>query len=162
MRTPVFSRCHVSGKNVSKNRHWVIWILFFTILNLISRHFVLVGNFQNSFPAGSFPRKTGYFSSVLSPQRFLFPLNFTFAQPNYILWTDNVVITEATNVDTILFFLASDVIMQNRKKKPPHGGAELLPPYPLIAFGQEINAAAWRAEYKTGVEAVKDRCIYED
>ena len=47
------------------------------ILDSISRRFVVVLNLQNSFPAGSFPRKTGYTFSVSSPQRFLFPLNFT-------------------------------------------------------------------------------------
>ena len=47
------------------------------ILGSISRRFVVVLNLQNSFPAGSFPRETGYTVSVSSPQRFLFPLNFT-------------------------------------------------------------------------------------
>ena len=47
------------------------------ILDSNSRHFVVVLNLQNSFLAGSFPRKTGYTFSVSSPQRFLFPLNFT-------------------------------------------------------------------------------------
>ena len=47
------------------------------ILDSISRGFVIVFNLQNGFPAGSFPRETGYTFSVSSPQRFLFPLNFT-------------------------------------------------------------------------------------
>ena len=47
------------------------------ILDSISRRFVVVLNLQNSFPAGSLPRKNWLHFSVSSPQRFLFPLNFT-------------------------------------------------------------------------------------
>ena len=47
------------------------------ILDSISRRFVVVLNLQNSFPLVVSQGKTGYTFSVSSPQRFLFPLNFT-------------------------------------------------------------------------------------
>ena len=74
-----------------------------TILDSISRRFV-VWNLQNSFPADKFPRKTGYTFSVSSPQRFLFPLNFTRRSASLHFVTDHVVIIETANVDAILFF----------------------------------------------------------
>ena len=51
------------------------------ILDSISRRFVVVSNLQNSFPAGSFPRENW--------------LHYSFSY--------HVLITEAANVDAILF-----------------------------------------------------------
>ena len=45
-----------------------------------------------------------YISSVSSPQRFLFPLNFTQRSASLYFRADHVMITEADNVDAILFF----------------------------------------------------------
>ena len=80
MRTPVYGCYHVTLKFRTKDAFRNVDCDLTThsmILDLISRRFVVVLNLQNSFPAGSFPRETGYTFSVSSPQRFRFPLNFT-------------------------------------------------------------------------------------
>ena len=107
MRTPVYGCYHVYSKVSDKNAFRSVDSDLNThsmILDSISRRFDVVLNLQNSFPAGISQGKIGYTFSVSSPQSFLFPLNFTGRSTSLHLRTDHVLITEAANVDAILFF----------------------------------------------------------
>ena len=74
------------------------------ILDSVSRRFVVVLNLQNSFPAGSFPRENWlHFFSFFSTALF-FSFKFHRVLNLLAFCEDPVLITEAANVDAILFF----------------------------------------------------------
>ena len=108
MRTLVCGCYHIYSKVsdkkcVSKCSQWSDYSFYDS--GFISRRLVVVLNLQNSFPAGSFPRENWlHFFQFLLHSAFFFLLISPGAQPPCISWTDHVLITEAANVDAILFF----------------------------------------------------------
>ena len=107
MRTPVYGCYHVSSKVSDKNAFRSVDSDLTThsmILDSISRRFIVVLNLQDSFPARSFPRENwlhffSFFSTALS-----FSFKFHRALNHLAFVKGHVLITEAANVDAILFF----------------------------------------------------------
>ena len=106
MRMPVYGCYHIYSKVSDKNAFRSVDSNLTThsmILGSISRRFVVALNLQNSFPAGSLPRENwlhffSFFSTALS---FSFKCHLAL---NLLAFYEQTMITEAANVDAILFF----------------------------------------------------------
>ena len=108
----------------------MIWLLILRFWIQISRRFIVLWKLQNSFPLVVSQGKTGYTFSVSSPQRILFLLNFNRRSASLHFVTRPCSDHRSGLCWRRLVFLKQNVWRHYvTRQKPPHVGAELLPPH---------------------------------